>query len=499
VFSQATALDSAVASGGGTVGGSELQALYDSIMRFDVDTGKYVPQTAESLTPNADFTKWTLKLKPGITFTDGTPYNVQAVEFNFKRIITKQHPAAGFISRITAYKTVDDLTMEFTLNAPWSGFPYVFAYSTGAIASPTAIQKQGDNFGVNPVGAGAGPFVFDSFKPNEAIVLKRNPNYWGGAVYLDELRFVRLAGADATYEAVKAGTIQAGFLRDPAVVKRAQDDGYQGYLNLQWAGGLLLLNNGVAVTCNKGKPDALCSSMADGTKVPTVTPTSDKRVRQAIAAAIDVEKINQRVNNGKGYPGTELFQKSSKWYTGVAGPKYDPDAAKRLVSTVKAEGKWDGTLNFKCDNSPARRALAETVVPMLETVGFKVNLKNDYDISGVIQDVIVAKNYDMACWGHNIFEADPFVNLSQRFRSNTGSNFEGWVNPTVDKAIQDGGSVATDADRKANFEIFAKQIAEDVPSFIFEASPEFIVYGKNVRGVRPNITTIVNFGGAWLN
>ena len=63
----------------------ELAAIYDTLMRFDPLTGKYEPLTAESMTPNADFTVWTLKLKPGVKFTDGTDYNVDAVKFTLDR------------------------------------------------------------------------------------------------------------------------------------------------------------------------------------------------------------------------------------------------------------------------------------------------------------------------------------------------------------------------------------------------------------------------------
>jgi peptide/nickel transport system substrate-binding protein len=499
VFSQTVSLDPAVSTGGGTTGADELAALYDTLMRYNDDTGMYEPQTAQSLTSNSDFTIWTLKLKPNIKFTDGTPYNAQAVVYNFKRLVTKRQAASGFITRITNYNVIDDLTLEFTLNAPWSGFPFVLAYNTGSIASPTAIEKLGDQqLGLAPVGAGAGPFVYDSFKPNEGIVLKRNPNYWGGDVYLDELRFVRFTGATATYDALKANSIQAGFLREPLVVKRAQQDGTPGYLNLVWGGEVLLLNNGVTVTCAAQQPAQLCAGKPDGTRVPTQTPTADKRLRQAIGAAIDTATVDQRVNQGTGYPGSELFQKSSKWFTGVAGPKYDVQRARDLVNQVKADGSWDGSIRLECDNSPPRQAEALAVSTMLQAAGFKVNVNTSSDIAAVSADVIVKKDFDIACFGINIFEQDPFVNLSQRFLSNSPSNFQGSVSATIDAAIKTGGIATTVDQRKAVFDQFAKAITEDVPLLIVAAATEYIAWNKNVHGIRPNVTTSVQFDKAWI-
>jgi peptide/nickel transport system substrate-binding protein len=66
---------------------------------------------------------------------------------------------------------LDPLTLRFTLNEAWTGFPYLLAGDGGFVASPTAIQKLGDSFNVDPVGAGAGPFQFESFQANEAVTL----------------------------------------------------------------------------------------------------------------------------------------------------------------------------------------------------------------------------------------------------------------------------------------------------------------------------------------
>ena len=139
-FSAPSGLDPIKLAGGGTVGGIELAALYDTIVRYNPTTKKYDPLTAQSFEPNADYSEWTLKLKPGIKFTDGTPYDAAAVKFVVDRELNEGSP--GFkaqLSFFTASVTVvDPLTVQFKLKVPWSGYPYLYSSIAGMIYSPTA-------------------------------------------------------------------------------------------------------------------------------------------------------------------------------------------------------------------------------------------------------------------------------------------------------------------------------------------------------------------------
>ncbi len=140
------------------------------------------------------------------------------------------------------------------------------------ITNPAAVTKAGDSFPTNPVGVGAGPFIFDSFKPNESITLKRNPDYWGGDVYLDQLVFVPIVGQAQTYEALKAGTVQVAFLRDAGIIADAKDAGFDGYQNILSAGETMVMNNGVKVACAGGQPAPICAGKSDGERPPPRAP-----------------------------------------------------------------------------------------------------------------------------------------------------------------------------------------------------------------------------------
>lgn len=498
-FSEPRGLDPIVATGYGVTGGIELSAIYDTLVAYDPETKQYVMRTAESLTPNDDFTEWTLKIKSGITFTDGTPYDAEAVKFNIERHQSAQNQTTSraMVSTIAGTEVVDPLTLRITLSEPWAGFPFVLSDRVGMIVSPTAVQKLGDQLATNPVGAGAGPFELVSFNPKEAIVLKRNESYWGGDVYLDEVRFVNIVGGAASYEALKADTVQVVFLRDPKAVTQAKDDGYDGFENVQQASTILLMNNGVEVTCQGGQP-AACAGQPDGTRIATQAPTTSKLVRQAIAAAIDPKVIDERENAGYGEPDTALVQSTFPWDPGVPGPQFDLDKAKDLVAKAKAEG-WDGKVRLKCDNSPASQARALAVDTLLAAAGIELEVANTEDVSGTIGAVISRKDFDIACWGLSVPGDDGGIfQLDYFFSSTSASNRTGYKNPAMDAALKELKAAANDDARRAAMEKIAELYAEDVPVLSLQAVREYIAWDDSVHGIVPNQGTQVFLDKAWI-
>lgn len=498
VFQQTVGLDPAVSTGDATTGGTELEALYDSMLRYDPKTGAYSPGTALSVTPDPTSTVWTLKLRPGIRFTDGTPYNVQAVKYNFDRYVAKKSTAAAYVSHIVTYDIVDDLTMVMTLDAPWSSFPFVFAYNSGCIVSPTAIEKLGDQLNTNPVGAGAGPFEFESYKAGESVVLRRNPDYWDTAPYLDQVRFVRLGGAQATYDGLKAGAIQAGLLREPPVVKQAQDDGTPGYVNLRWGGTTLFMNNGLPVTCSGGKPVNVCAGAPDGKVVAGRPPTADLRVRQAVAAAIDPKVMNDRADDGAGFTSSDLFGTRSRWYVGTAGPAYDPARARSLVADLKAQGVWDGSLTITADNSTISQARGLALQAMLNAVGMNVSVRGDLDSAGAVSQIIVKKDYELGISSLGMDDNDPTIVLAQRLRSGSTSNWLGYSSKDMDAALADALAAGTPEAKKQALDRANKVYLRDVPAVVLEASVEYTAWAKNVHGIEPTVNSIVHLDRAWI-
>ncbi len=505
MYSETAGLDPVVTNGGGTTGQTELTAVFDTLMRYNTESKAYEPHLAQALSSNADLTEWTLKLRPDVKFTDGTALDAEAVVYGMKRHTQFGSRAAAQVAIIKEYTVVDPLTVRFTLSAPWANFPYTLAYTPGMVPSPTAVKAacganhetapRNCNFNLQPVGAG--PFKVQRYVPKESITVVRNDTYWNGKPYLDQITFKVLAGAPATFDALSTGTLQIGFLREAEVVKKATDEKkLDTYTNLQWAGGVALLNNG-KVNCRKGLPAAICKDKPDGV-IEVATATSDVRIRQAIGYALDPNAINQRANGGAGFPGGELFQKSSKWASSAPLNTFDLAKARALVDEVKKEGKWDGTIRLNCHNAPSRQSWATTFQTLLTSAGFNVKLKNDYDIAALVADVQNTKQYDIACWGLNIAEEAPEIALLLGLLSTSAANSLNYANPDMDAQIQIVRSGKTEAERKAAMEKVQEIWRKDMPVPVYEALVEMIAWNKNLKGVRPTLASVVMFDKAWL-
>ncbi|HEV8298483.1 MAG TPA: ABC transporter substrate-binding protein [Acidimicrobiales bacterium] len=520
-FSETAGLDPIVSSGNGVTGYIEMATIYDTIVRYNTETGKYDNNFAESVTANADSTEWTVKLKSGIKFSDGTAYDAEAVKFgmNRHRSGTTGAPAcaelyacprnstssAAYMGIVKSIDVVDPLTVKFTLSEPWTSFPYALSAEASMIPSPTAMKKcdptkdvRQCDFNIKPVGAG--PFTIGSFKAKDSITVVKNPAYFGGTVYLDGITFVNSindAGGAATLNALNANTLQMAFLRDPATVAAAHDKKYGGVSTMEQAGGIFLINTGVSVTCAAQKPEPLCVGKPDG-PTPTNPPTKDLKVRQALAAAIDNKVLNDRGYSGKGLIGSELLQSDFRWSPGVTGPKYDLAKAKQLVTEAKAAG-WDGKMRLLYNTSPTAQAIGLAAQTMLQAAGIDASLDVGKDTTAQINQVIVLRDFDVTGWGIAISPDDGALwGLTQNLLSTSSSNRIGYKSTAVDNALKALRIAKTDDEKKALYKTIAENIANDIPVLPFAKIEEFIAWNSKVHGVRQVNRSGVLFDKAWI-
>jgi peptide/nickel transport system substrate-binding protein len=520
-FSEPSGLDPIVSTGQGTTGAIEMTAVYDTIMRYDEKTKKYLPETAESLTSNADATEWTLKLKPGIKFTDGTDYNADAVIFGINRHrsglpgapacatvvacpknTTSSNVAAGIIKDMVA---VDPLTVKITLFQSWTGFPYVLASEPGMIPSPTALKKcdpaappKNCAFNLKPVGAG--PFMVDSFKVHESITMLRNPNYYGGKVYLDGVTFETFndSGAAKSFDALKTNQVQAAFLRAPDTVSAAHAAKFPGASTMEQAGNVFLINEGVTITCAGGQPAPLCTGKPDG---PTTTspPTKDPTVRAALVAATNPTVIYQRAYSSQGFPGTCMLQSDFPWYPKTSCPKYNPTQAKKLVAQAKTNG-WDGKVRVLCNSSPVAVNVCLAVQAMWQAVGIDPVVDTSKDVTGQITQVVVAHDFDVTVWGLATSPDDgASMALRQNLLSTSQSNRVGFRSNDVDVALNQILAAKTDAEKKALYKTIMTNVYANNPILSFGKVEEYIAWGPKVHGIVQTNRGSVLLGKAWMS
>lgn len=286
-------------------------AIYGGLVTFDPRTLEYGPGLAESF-ESEDGVEWTIALRPDLTFTDGTSLDAEAVAFNWAR-------AADPVNRNAARETVesmnweirDDRTLAVTLDKPNFQFPSLLYTSLGMIGSPTAIKEKGEDFAVEPVGAG--PFRLDRWSRGTEMGFVRNDGYWDAPrPYLDELVIVTIPQEQQRANALNSGDIDIDATTSPTTADELRAAGRSDSRMLNLVGSGIRFN------------------MAEG-------PATDERVRRAIAHAVDRAAIREAVwSTG---PATDAFavEGGALFDPEATLPEYNPQRAQEIVDEIRAE------------------------------------------------------------------------------------------------------------------------------------------------------------------
>src|SRR3954463_13457656 len=262
-------------------------AIFDTLTYLD-DKGEPQPKLAQSWTHSDDYKTWTFKLRPGVKFHDGTPFNAQAVKENFDR---QKDPAnkcrcAFYIAYVNNLQAPDELTVVYNLNDPQVNQPALMTIqsSNNVVHSPTAWKTKGDDYNRNPVGTG--PYILKSWTAGDRLVLEKNPDYWNkGKPYLDRIVLKPLPDAQSRFASLQSG--EADIIwddeYDPDNIQKAQKDPKMTLHTYVGSGAQVYAFN---------------------TKV---APFDDVRVRRALVMAIDRKKMSQAITNGLSRPASNPF------------------------------------------------------------------------------------------------------------------------------------------------------------------------------------------------
>ena len=509
-FSPNSSMDP-TASSGSLVGGTELVNVWDIMMTFDPDAGQYNPHVAESLTPNDDFTEWTLVIPSGITYGNGDEMIAQDVVDSMLRFlegrgngVTNTIEGSLRLIDFEASEVVDDNTIIFRLIQPWTTFPLVLGDEAGMIVNPRVIAQllEGEaasaseeasaerlvrnRMAVSPDlinAASFGPYEVVEVEPSVRTLLRARDDYWGGPVCIEEIEFTFPGSSRANWEAFQAGDFNAAFLRDPTVFADAREAGTVLNTELQNVGGLFLLNNGV-----RGAERI----------------AQDFRIRQAVHHAIDRQIINDRAFEGTGvvtnalaHEGTLLWSPAVQECADLE-PAYDPDAAAALVQEVKDETGWDGSLFFVYTDQDPAPAIGQAVEGLLERVGFDVTAEYGGITTVLIPRVIRQADYEMAGWGSNQDGATWISSLNQNFHSESRSNRIGFGHPDMDAALENLYRAATLEDQQAALADVQCVWSEHLPSVIWSVNEEGLALTPDIKGVQRTMATLFLFGNAYM-
>ncbi|ANQ71297.1 ABC transporter substrate-binding protein [Rhodococcus erythropolis] len=468
-YSAVTNLDPAKTQIAGSVAGSELGAIYDTLLRYDPASKEFVPKLAESMEPSSDFKTWTLELRDGVKFSDGTPVDSAAVSASLNRYVTNKGPQSSlYASKVASVDTPDPSTVVFNLVDPWTGIESLLSTGPGMIVAPSA--QQGDQF--TPIGAGA--FTLEKFAPNEELILDAREDYFDGAPNVDKLRLISIVGSQSTTESLKSGGTDVAYMRSLPNVLDLIDSGYPGFVDIPSLSYLSLVNTA------PGRPGA------------------DVRIRQALALATDPVALDNRLNEGKGLPGQVIFQDTSRWHNDVAPIGVDTAKAKQLLDEAKADG-YDGKITYLTLQENSAQAMALALQSMANAVGFDFQIEYVNSVADVVKRLYADRDFDMATGSASLAEADPFERLYSNLKSGGRNNATSFSDPEMDSLLDQLG-VATSTDSK--IEVLAKiqeRANEVVPWQVYGNTPWLGVWGQNVHGIQQSLDGIMFFDKAWKN
>jgi peptide/nickel transport system substrate-binding protein len=471
-------------------------AVYDTLT-VPNDKGLAVPYLAKSVEPNADHTEWTIGLRDGITFHDGTPLDADAVKLNLDAYRGAPGAPNGgplfekifdFIADVTV---VDPLTVKVTLNTPVVAFPsYLFSQGRIGIMAPAQLNA-GDDCATKMIGTG--PFELESYAQNEKTVVVKNADYWQkGYPKAAKITFVPVVDASARVTQLAGG--QLDMLDTSSAL---QTD------------ALRQLGPGTAklLTQKPGYRELSYYALLSDSK-----PFDNPDARLAVALAIDKNEINQIRTKGIFPVANGLVDEAVPGYLKDAGyPKHDLKKAKALVEKVKAEdGSFDVVLGDTPE--PENSAQLQLLQGQLAKAGISAKISL-FDESTLISKAL-AGDIDILQWRNlhggyaNENDSDEYPWWSN-FDTGNFINFSRFSNPETQALLDRGRGQSAIADIDQTYTEFNKVMAKNnyivplwyvnwtigyqpkvaltLPPLPDGGGKPLFVYGRiPVQGLRPN-------------
>src|SRR5213080_1638620 len=335
--------------------------VVETLVTFPDESTQVVPGLAESWTVSKDGLRYTFKLRRGVAFHDGSPFNAEAVKFSIERQINPEHPfnklgkypfANFFFGNVKAVEVVDPSTVEFVLKEPRASFLAILTAGAASIVSPTAVKKLGVDYALQPVGTG--PFRYVAWDRGQRVVLERNAQYWKSPVKVERVIYRPIVEDQARLTELLTGALDLIVGTPPDYVGQLESSGKVTLLKQVGAHVWYLGIN------NQKKP------------------FDDKRVRQALNYAVNKDAIVRDVLKGTGtlsrgpvLPNTWGADSALKPYP------YDPERARKLLAEAGYPSGFSTTLWVPESGSgmQAPVPMSTVIQSNLKAVGVTVTLQ----------------------------------------------------------------------------------------------------------------------------
>lgn len=329
--------------------------LYEGLTRFKLGSAEIEPALAESWAASEDGLSYVFKIRPGVSFHDGSPLDAKAVETNALRQLDETHPlhvegmayTEIIFAEVASVQATGDLEVTFTLNRPITLLPGNLAVFAAAIASPTALEQYGPDYSQHA--SGTGPFKLESWTKDVELVLVANDAYWGGRPKLDKVIFRTIADDTVRLTELTTGGVDIANQIDFKDVETVKNDP-----NLALVTGSFLNVQFLAFNEN-------------------VAPFDNQLFRQAFQHAINKQNIadvvfygNYTLGAGPIAPGLPGYDEAL-----AATYPYDPEKAKSLIAE---SGVTELSFDLYNRTNSFWPLLGQLIQADLDAVGITANL-----------------------------------------------------------------------------------------------------------------------------
>lgn len=428
--------------------------IYETLTKINPDSS-VTPLLAESWEVSPDLRTYTFKLRKGVKFSNGEPFNAQTAKFSFQRAgaeksTNKDKRTFATMDSVTA---VDEHTLVIVNKELDPDFLFLMGQATAAMVEP----KSADTNATKPVGTG--PYVLENWVKGSSVVLAKSPTYRNaGSVKIRRATFRFISDPAAQVAALLAGDVDAFPRVTPRSVPQLQaNPKFQVIVSGSRAKTILAMNN-------KKKP------------------LDDVRVRRAIAAAIDRKAVIQGAGDGYGAPIGAHYVPSAPGYVDVTGVNaYNPDKARALLKEAGINGPLELTITLP--PPPYARQGGEVIASQLAKVGINAKLQN-VEWAQWLSNVYGNKNYDLTIISHvEPFDLGNFSKPGYYWNYDSPKFAELYDKYKNSPRAQDRTKLVADIQRL---------LAEDSPhAFLYQ--PQWVtVANKNLRGLWKDMPIFVN-------
>ncbi|CAA7601054.1 Solute-binding protein family 5 domain [Acididesulfobacillus acetoxydans] len=428
-----------------TLSFSAEKTMMEGLIGFDREM-KMVPVLATSWQVSPDAKEYTFHLRHGVIFSDGTPFNAEAVKVNIDRLsdpksTLKRHSLFAMVDKTVV---VDNYTVKVILKQPFGAMLNNFAHPAALMVSPKALQKYGKDIARHPVGTGE--YMLKEWVQGDHLTVVKNPHYWRqGYPKLDSITFRSVPENGSRIAMLKTGEADFIYPVPPEDVQAMSGA------------------NGITV---QHKPSIIVDYISMNTMK---KPFNDSRVRQALNYAIDKNAFIKVVYSGLAEPMTSEIAQNVQFFSPQQPYKYDLAKAKELLKAAGYPNGFDTTI-WSNNNSTYIKA-TQFIQQQLAQVGIKVKIENmesgtmDTKIWSVQNPQDAKIQLYFGGWSPSTGDADWGIRplLGKDMLPPKGYNTAYYQNSVVNNEIQQAIQTADPAQRKAAYDQIQKAIWQDAP------------------------------------